>query len=182
MIMDAYLLLDGSVNSAGLLIGQPQSAWTNQPGNNTSANIHDVSQLPGSAAGLGHDVGVGNGLNLVVQITTAYTSGGSPTLQVSLQYAPDNGSGAPGAWVTMQSSVLYTLSQLTLGAELMRMELPPYALAPAGGSPLPKFIQMSYAVGSAAFTAGALIAAIVEDRQAIGPGLAYKSAYSTMYC
>ncbi|MGO9370842.1 MAG: Bbp16 family capsid cement protein [Syntrophobacteraceae bacterium] len=180
--MDAYLLLDGSVNSAGALIGQPQSAWTNQPGNNTSANIHDVSQLPGSASGLGHDVGVGNGLWLVVQVLTAYTSGGSPTLQVNLQYAPDNGSGSPGSWVTMQSSAVYALSQLTLGAELMRMQLPPYSPAPAGGSALPKFIQMSYAIGSASFTAGALLAAIVEDRSAIGPLLAYKAAYSTMYC
>ena len=41
---------------------------------------------------------------------------------------------------------------------------------------------MSYAIGSATLHCRRVLAAIVEDRSAIGPLLAYKAAYSTMYC
>jgi hypothetical protein len=181
MIMDALLLLDGSVNSAGAFVGTTvNSGTTFTVGNQVSANIYDMSQLPSSASGLGRDLGPGDDLSLVVMVGTAFT-GSSSTLQVNLQYAPDNGSGSPGSWVTMQSSVLYTLAQLSAGSELMRMQLPPYSPAPAGGSALPKFIQISYAVGTANMTAGSIFAAITIDRQALGPLLGYKSGYVNTY-
>jgi hypothetical protein len=113
-------------------------------------------------------------------VGTAFT-GSSSTLQVNLQYAPDNGSGSPGSWVTMQSSAVYALTALTAGAELMRMTIPPYSPAPAGGSPLPKFIQTTYTVGTANMTAGSIFAAITLDRQALGPLLGYRSGYVNTY-
>ncbi len=181
MIMDSLLLLDGSVSSSGVFSGTAQSAWTSQPGNNTSANIIDVSQLASSSKGLGRDIGVGDGLNLVVSVIAPFTSGGSPTLQVNLQYAPDSGSGTPGAWVTVVESAVYTLTQLSVTGELLRIALPPMSPAGSGGSAMVKYIQMQYVVGSSSFTAGAISAAIVIDREALGPNQGYQSGYSNLY-
>ena len=67
-------------------------------------NIVDLglAGIPSSANGGGaRDIGTGDdpSLKLSIIVTTAFASGTS--LQVNLQGAPDNGSGAPGSWTTM---------------------------------------------------------------------------------
>jgi hypothetical protein len=49
---------------------------------------------------------------------------------------------------------------------------------------IPKFVQMLYTVTGANMAAGAILAAVMKDRQAQapGPGGVYQSSYSTMYC
>ena len=188
MIMDGLLLLDGSVSAAGVFSGTAVNSGTTfvSGGNGTTSfNILDVSQLAASASGYGRDIGVGDDLELVVMATVSFTGGGSSTLTVNLQYAPDN-NGSPGSFVTQISSVAYTITQLTLpatgmGVELMRTKLPPFAPSPAMGSALPKYIQMLYTIGSANMTAGAIAAFIVIDKTALGPGLGYRSGYSNQY-
>ncbi len=181
MIMDNLLLLDGSVSSAGVFSGTAvNSGTTFTAGSTSSANILDVSQLASSAGGYGRDIGIGDDLELVCMVTTAFT-GSSSTLQVQLQYAPDNGSGSPGTFVTVAQSIAYALTALTAGAELLRIKVPPMTPNPAIGSALPKFIQMNYVVGVANMTQGAIASFIVVDRTALGPGLGYRSGYSNQY-
>src|SRR5437763_16516997 len=61
-------------------------------GSTASTNIIDL--------GVARDIGgaVTDQLMLLCEVVTAFTSGGSATLQVQFQTAPDNGSGAPGSW------------------------------------------------------------------------------------
>jgi len=180
MIMDGLSLLDGAVSSAGAFSGTAVSSGsTFTVGSTSSANILDTSQLASSASGYGRDIGIGDDLELVVMVTTAFT-GSSSTLQVQLQYAPDS-SGSPGSFVTVAQSIAYALTALTAGTELLRIKVPPMTPSAATGSALPKFIQMNYVVGTANMTAGAIAAFIVIDKTALGPGLGYRSGYSNQY-
>ncbi|MGC9966400.1 MAG: Bbp16 family capsid cement protein [Syntrophobacteraceae bacterium] len=176
MIMDNLLLLDGSVSAAGVLSGTLYSAWTvgGGVGDQPSANVIDVSQLASSASGYGRDVGIGDdpALLLVVQVATTFSTGSSPTLQVRLQTAPDSGTGTIGAYVDLVTTPVLAASALTAGTELLKIPLP------VG---IQKFIRVLYTVGTAAFTAGAVIASIVLDREALGPQLGYRSGYSNTY-
>jgi hypothetical protein len=178
MIMDGLLLLDGSLSGAVLTPTTVNSGTTFVVGNQASANVIDLSQLASSAKGYGRDIGVGDGLWIVCLIATTFTGTGA-TLQVNIQYAPDNGSGSPGTYVTMVSSAVYTVSQLVAGTEIMRVEVPP--VSPSNLGMVPKFMQATYTVGTANMTAGALITSIVIDRTALGPYLGYQSGYSNQY-
>lgn len=185
--MDGLLILDGTVSATGVFSGTSVNSGTtfvSGGGGTTSYNIIDVSQLGASAKGYGRDLGIGEPLELVVMATVSFT-GSSSTLTVNLQYAPDN-NGVPGSWVTVASSVAFTLTQLTLpatgmGVELMRIKLPPMTPSPATGSAMVKYIQMLYQVSAANMTAGAIAAFIVLDKTALGPGLGYQSGYSNLY-
>jgi len=178
MIMDGLLLLDGSMSAGVLTPTTVNPGTTFVVGTQNSANVIDLSQLASSAKGYGRDIGVGDGLWIVCLVAATFTGTGA-TLQVNIQYAPDNGSGAPGAYATMVSSAVYTLSQLTAGSEIMRIEVPP--VSPSNLGMVPKFMQATYTIGTANMTAGALYTAIVTDREALGPYMGYQSGYSNQY-
>ena len=100
MILDNLLTFTGTSNGAtgGITAG----AQTDLPttGTQAASNILDLGgpALPGSANGGGaRDLGIGDNpaLKLSALVTTAITGGTS--LQLQLQGAPDNGSGAPGS-------------------------------------------------------------------------------------
>ena len=143
------------LSSAGVFSGTAvNSGTTFAVGSTVSANILDTSQLASSASGYGRDIGIGEDLELVVMVTTLFTSSNAGTLQVQLQYAPDS-SGSPGSFVTVAQSIAYAMAALTAGAELLRIKMPPMTPNPVTGSALPKFIQMNYVVGAYNITAGA---------------------------
>lgn len=153
MILDGLLQFSSAQNLA-------QAA-----GSYDSTNILDlgISGLPASASGGGaRDIGIGDdpAMKLLVLVTTTFTSGGAPTLAVSLQGAPDNGSGAPGAYTVMTQSAAFALATLVAGARLLDQDMP----RPAPGQPLPRFLKLSYTIATAATTAGNVSSFIVLDR------------------
>ncbi len=154
MILDNLLAFDNAVSLAIPV------------GTQVSTNVVDlgiVSGIPSSAAGGGaRDIGIGDdpAMKFVVQVVTAFTSGGAATLSVSLQGAVDNGAGAPAAFTTWYTSPIYTLAQLALGAALFDMDMP----RPPQGVAIPRFIRLSYAVAGATVTAGNLSSYLVLDR------------------
>ena len=181
MIMDNYLMIDGANSSLGVFTGTTvQNGTTFQVGNQVSANIIDMSQIAGSAKGLGRDIAVGDDIELVSLVTAVFT-GSSSTLQLQVQYAVDNGSGSPTGWTTVAQSVAFTLAQLVAGAEIWRTKLPPYAPAGVFGTVVPKYLQMNYVVGTANMTAGAIATFICIDKTALGPQMGYQSGYSNQY-
>src|SRR5215475_5324835 len=119
--------------------------------------------IPAPAQGGGARV-IGNeddpAMKLLVQVATTFTSGGAPTLTVGLQGAPDNGSGAPGTYVTWWTSPAYALATLVAGARLYDMDMP----RPPAGVVVPRFLRLSYTVGVTTYTGGAISAFIVLDR------------------
>ena len=66
--------------------------------------------------GIARDIGgaVTDQLALLCEVVTTFTSGGSATLQVQFQTAPDNGSGAPGSWSTLAQSDAIAVASLAV--------------------------------------------------------------------
>ena len=153
MILDSLLLFDTAANLA-----QPVGTYT-------SANVIDLGLvgIPTSANGGGaRDMGIGDkpALKLFAQVNTLFTSGGAGTLAISLQGAIDNGAGAPAAFNGWWLSPTYALATLVLGERLLDMDFP----RPPAGIAIPRFVKLSYIIGTATMTAGQVIAGIVLDR------------------
>jgi|HubBroStandDraft_3_1064219.scaffolds.fasta_scaffold00002_23 hypothetical protein len=154
MILDAFLQFDAAINLAQIA------------GTYNSTNVIDLgitSGIPSSANGGGaRDIGIGDDptMKLLVQVTTAFTSAGAATLQVTLQSAIDNGSGAPAAYSNWYSTPVYALATLVQGARLMDMDFP----RPPDGVAIPRFLRLQYVIGTATTTAGIVEALIILDR------------------
>lgn len=153
MILDALLQFDASANLAQVA------------GTYNSTNVLDLHMagIPVLANGQGaRDIGIGDdpALKLLVLVTTTFTSGGSATLAVNLQGATDNGSGVPAAFSTWWTSPTYALATLVAGARLMDMDMP----RPPAGIAIPRFLRLTYVIGTATTTAGAVESLLVLDR------------------
>lgn len=131
-----------------------------------SANIIDLgvtSGIPTSANGGGaRDIGIGDdpAMKLLVQVITAFTSGGAGTLSVTLEGAIDNGFGAPASFSAWWASPAYALATLSAGGRLMDMDMP----RPPDGIAVPRYLKLVYTVGGATMTAGTVSAFLVLDR------------------
>lgn len=159
MILDAQLQFS---NAQTLAIAVGSAASTNIIDLHMSG-IPVLANLQGA-----RDLGAaGTKLKLFVTITTTATSGGAGTLAVSLQGAPDNGSGVPGSYTTWWTSPAYALGTLVQGARLMDMDMP----RPPAGVGMPRFIRLLYTVAAVDLTGGAVSAYLVLDR----PDQAYNS-------
>ena len=160
MILDKLLTFTGGVGGVGNSDGATDSPTT---GTQNSSNVIDLgitSGIPTSASGGGaRDIGIGDNpaMKLLVLVTTAFASGTS--LQLALQGAIDNGSGAPAAFSNWWLSPAYAEASLNIGSRLYDMDMP----RPPDGIAIPRFLRFAYiTVGT--HTAGALQAYIVLDR------------------
>lgn len=149
MILDGLLTFTGTSN--GATGGITSGAQTDSPttGTQIASNVLDLgvtSGVPTSANGGGaRDLGIGDdrALKLSAVCTVAFTVGTS--LQLELDGAPDNGSGAAGAYTVMWQSQAIAEANLTAGAQLANIDWP--RLVP--GQPLPRFLRLRFiTVGS----------------------------------
>lgn len=153
MILDAFLQFDPAGTSVAIAAGTQ-----------SSTNVIDVglSGLPTSANGGGaRDLGIGDdpALKLLVQVTTAFASAGSTgTIQAAMQFAPDNGSGVPGSYITAVTGPSYVIP--VVGAQLLNIDWP----RPKDGL-IPRFARLQYTVAVQTMTAGAVAAYAVLDRE-----------------
>src|SRR5215471_2808967 len=160
MILDAFLQFTGLVPASG--IGNADGTDSPTTGTQTSSNIIDLHMagIPVLVNNQGaRDIGVGDdpALKLLVVVTVAFASGAS--LQIALQGATDNGSGAPNAFSTWWTSPAVAEASLVAGARLYDMDMP----RPPQGIAIPRFLQLQYITGGT-HTAGRLRADIVLDR------------------
>lgn len=155
MILDAFQMFDLPSNPRNLA----QVVGTYASGNTLDYGV--ITGIPASAQGGGaRDMGIGTPLRLLVQVSTAFVSAGGGTLQVTLQGAADDGTGAPAAFSGWWSSPLYTIAQLSAGSRLLNMDFP----RPPDGVVVPRFVRLLYSVATATITAGAVVAGVVLDR------------------
>lgn len=168
MILDALLTFSGGLGGASGFNDSPTTGTQN------STNVIDlgvIDGIPSAANGGGaRDLGVGDNpsLELSVLVTTAFADGTS--LQLELQGAPDDGTGAPDTYTTMWQSEAIVEANLDAGQQLANITVP----RPVPGQAMPRFLRMRYiTVGT--HTAGALYAQIVLDRddQVLGTDGAY---------
>ena len=168
MIIDGALLFTGTSNGAtgGITSTANQDSLAQVAGTYICSNVIDIgvtSGVPSSAAGGGaRDLGIGDDPALKLLITTpvAATSGGSATVQVELDGAPDSGTGTPGAYTIMWQSQAIGYASLTAGAAIGNIDVP----RPVPGQPIPRFFRLRFIVATATITAGTIEAAIVLDR------------------
>lgn len=151
MILDANATLDsnraltvttpsvGVYDTAGLGVGNP------------------VNNIFGTVAGFGNDIG-GGGPNasapqLAAIVGTAFTAGGSATLQVQLQAATDaNNTGTPGTWQTIMQTDTYAVALLVAGAQVANFTVPKRYL----GANFPRFYRLNYVIATGPMTAGTI--------------------------
>ena len=174
MILDNLLTFTGTSNGT---VGAPASGpQTDSPttGAQFSTNVVDLGLIgiPSFANGGGaRDIGVGDdpAMKLSALVTTAFAGGTS--LQLSLQGAPDNGSGAPGSYTTMWTSPVVALASLVAGAQLANIDMP----RPVLGQPLPRFLRIAYTIVGTFTGGGSVEIQLVIDRddQILGPAGQY---------
>ena len=173
MILDNLLTFTGTSN--GATGGITASAYADLPttGTQAASNVIDLglAGLPSSANGGGaRDIGVGDAtaLKLSAMVTTAITGGTS--LQLQLQGAPDNGSGAPGSYTTMWTSAAIAEASLVAGAQLANIDVPRVVF----GQVLPRYFKLNF-ISIGTHSAGAIECNIVMnlDNQVMGSGGAY---------
>jgi hypothetical protein len=159
MILDAFFEFTGGTVPPGSSDGINDAPTT---GTQTSSKIIDLHMagIPVLANNQGaRDLGIGDdpALKILVEVTTTFTVGTS--LQVNLQGAPDNGSGAPGAFTTWYGTAVIAEANLTQGQRLLDIDFP----RPPPGVAMPRFLQLQYiTVGT--HTTGKLNGSIVLDR------------------
>lgn len=112
--------------------------------------------------GVARDIagGVTDFLKLLLQVVTAFTSGGSATLQVTVETSPDNSS-----WTILAQSPAVAVASLIAGYKFFENGLP---------GPTSRYLRIGFIVGTAAMTAGAITAALV-------PSLDVQPAYARGY-
>lgn len=160
-IRDNLLLFTGTSNGAAGGITSTAHGDAPTTGTQVASNIIDLGivGLPTSASGGGaRDIAVGDDpmLKLSGIITTAFASGTS--LQIELDGAPDNGSGAPGSYTVMWQSQAIAEAQLIVG-EIINIDVP----RPVPGQVLPRFLRIRFiTVGT--HTAGTIEVTIMIDR------------------
>ena len=153
MILDALLqfstaqAITASADSTNVI-----DLGVGQPGN---------PQIPGFAGGGGaRDMGIGDdpALKILVLVGTAFAT--LTSLAVTMQGAPDNGSGSPGAFTIMATGPAVAVANLVSGARIFEIDMP----RPAPGQPIPRFLKLNYAVTGSNATAGTVNAYLVVDR------------------
>ena len=118
-----------------------------------STNIADL--LNQSDPGIGHEP-----LDFAIFVGTAFTAGGSATLQVQVQGAP-NSSGSPGSWVTITETDALPVANLIAQAEIP-ISLTHRSLVQVAA--LYRFLRLNYVVATGPMTAGTLSAYLVIGR------------------
>jgi Bbp16 len=167
MILDAFVQFTGGTPAPGNSDGKTDSPTT---GAQTSSQIVDLGvgtvgnpAIPSFSAGGGaRDIGVGDdpALKLLVQVDT--TMAGGTSLGVSLQGAPDNGSGAPGTFTTYISGPVVLLANLLVGTRILEIDVPRLTV-PTVPAP-PRFLQLAYAIAGTFTGGGKINGNIVLDR------------------
>lgn len=160
MILDSALQFTGFPATGGIVVtGTNYDLPTT--GTQNSSNVIDLHMagIPVLANLQGaRDIGVGGpALKMLIQVVTTLTGGTS--LQVVLQGAPDNGSGAPGSFTNWWASPVYAEATLVAGARLYDMDMP----RPPAGVGIPRFLRLGY-VSVGTHGAGAIYGGITLDR------------------
>jgi hypothetical protein len=159
MILDGNLQFTGGTTAPGNSDVATDSPTTGTQVSSNALDLH-MAGIPTLANGQGaRDIGIGDdpSLKLNIQVTTAFTVGTS--LQVNLQGATDNGSGAPAGFVTMLSGAVVALANLGIGQQLLPVDMP----RPPAGVAIPRFLQLQY-VTVGTFSLGKLRGFVMGDR------------------
>ena len=143
MILDRNMMFDGGATGTFVAITTTRD----------STDIVDVG-ISGQVGG-GREMSAGTDIYLLLLSNRLFAGGTS--IQVAIQAAPDNGSGAEGTYVTYALSPVLTLANLNAAPGLL---FPISVPRPPFGSPIPRFYKLNYTVVGT-FTAGGVMAGLI---------------------
>lgn len=101
------------------------------------------------------DIGIGEVINLVVNIGTAFSGGAATSMTITLESATDVGL---TTGVTVHQSVNFTTAQLTANTQRLVSFIP--------SAPFARFIGLRFAPQGGSYAAGTISAYVVLDVQA----------------
>jgi len=166
MIIDNSQLFTGTSN--GATGGITSTANTDAPttGTQAASNIIDYGIVAGIPSGgaapnsANRDMGIGDdpALKLAAVVTVAFATG--TNIQLQLQGAPDNASGAAGAYTTLWTGPLVTVANATVGALLANVDIPRSIpdLGPV------RYLKLNFITTGSAMTAGQVEAWVALDQ------------------
>lgn len=160
MILDSFAQFTGQVPASGIYNADgTDSPTTGTQVSGNSLDLH-MAGIPVLANLQGaRDLGIGDdpALKLSVMVVVALTGGTS--IQVNLQGATDNGSGAASTFNTMLTGQVIAEASLVAGAYLLPVDMP----RPPQGVAIPRFLQLQY-ISVGTHGAGKLRGNVVLDR------------------
>lgn len=129
------------------------------------------------------DIGIGDdpALKLLVLVTATFTSGSTSKMTSKFQGAVSSASGTGGTYSTYAESADLGTDTLVAGAKIFNIDVA--AVTPMGINAsfgtaalgIPRYLRMSWAIGTTSFTNGSIAAGIIVDRDdivAYPPGVA----------
>lgn len=142
------------IDSQNMFTSQGAGDSPTSSGGTPSTNVIDL--------GVNRDIGgaVTDELQLLCQVISSFATSSGGTLQVQLQTAPDNGSGAPGTWSTIEESDFVPVSSLVAGYKFLEGPMASPVSGAAG-----RFLRLNFNVGTGPMTAGTIEAALVPAMQ-----------------
>lgn len=159
MFQDSLLTLAGNQAITSTAAGTNVYDVTGVGSGTVPPMITGVLGTTGAAVPIGFDIGAGDGMTIPVvtwEVPTAFVSAGGATLQISLQAAPDNGSGSAGTYQTIVQTSTFTAGQLAANT-IGQFQVP--KIAPNWvGEALPRFYRLNFTVGTSTFSAGNITA------------------------
>lgn len=157
MFQDSLLVLAGNQAVTATAAGTNVYDVTGVGSGTVPPMITGVLGTTGAAVPIGFDIGGGDGMAIPVvtwEVPTAFVSAGGATMQISIQAAPDNGSGSAGAYQTITSTAVLSVASLTANT----IGQFPVATLPANwtAEAMPRFYQAYFTVAGSTFSAGNL--------------------------
>lgn len=120
----------------------------------TSTNVVDLLNA--------RDMGIGDNpaIKLLALVTTAFTtdSTNASTLQITVQGSTNS---TNSGFVNLAASAAYAAADLTAGRKIFPIDFPVLM----NGQAMPRYIRLGYTSGVASWSTGALLAALVLDRE-----------------
>lgn len=107
---------------------------------------------------IARDIGVGDTQEINVYTVAAFTSGGTPTLQVSLQGSVDN-----ATFYDINMSPVIAMSALVAGTHIFAVPMARLFQPNMQAVGMPRYIRLNYVVASGPFTGGTINAWIGAD-------------------
>lgn len=103
------------------------------------------------------DMGIGDNepLKVWVQVSTAFTTTNAATLTVAFLGSTDD-----TTYTTYAQSRAYAAAELLQGKKLLEIGVP----RPGGTAAIPRYLKLTYTVGTGIFSAGNITAGLVESR------------------
>lgn len=109
----------------------------------TGAGSGNAPSMTFGNGDIGFDIGSGMGTTHPTAYWTVTTNGtGTGTITFQVQAAPDNGSNAPGSYVTLAATTAYVGTALDVG-DVIELPIPPYNSIKAAMG-VPRFYRFNY--------------------------------------